>query len=310
MTETWLLADVGASNTRFGLTRNGTLLASTVRSYRNALADDFTALAKTYLSEQNAGPIAALCAGVAGPVQDGTAQLTNLDWHLVSADLSRSLGIEQIHLLNDLQAQGHALDDLCDDDVECLIAGRAATPDTTRLVLGLGTGCNIAAVHRRGDALFVPPSETGHTRLPFLPDLPGPVSRVLGWHGAHLPIEAALCGRGLLQIASACGSDASTTDSVVARGVHAGPEAEALHHYMQLLGTITGDIALAHLPMGGIYLIGGLARAIAPFVASSAFCDAFLDKGPYRHIVEAIPVHIVSDDSAALLGCARVLRGT
>ncbi len=308
MTDTWLLADVGASNTRFGLAQGGHLLTQTVRNYRNAGAPGFAELASRFLTELEAGPVAALCAGVAGPVQDGAAQLTNLDWHLDSHDLARRLGARRVHLLNDLQAQGHALDDLTAGDTRCLIAGHPAPPDATRLVLGLGTGCNIAVVHRLGGTLFVPPSETGHTRLPMLPDLPDAVIRALGWHGDHLPIEAALCGRGLMRIAAACGSHADTTERVLAHA-DTGPESEALHHYLHILGTVAGDIALAHLPMAGLYLIGGFARAIAPFVASAAFSDTFTDKGPYRHILAAIPVHVVLNDTAALLGCARVLRG-
>nr|WP_309501291.1 glucokinase [uncultured Roseovarius sp.] len=308
MTETWLLADVGASNTRFGLARGGHLRAQTTRSYRNADASGFVELAKRFLTEHEAGPITSLCAGVAGPVRDGAAQLTNLDWHLDSRDLARRLGVGRAHLLNDLQAQGHALDDLNAEDTRCLIAGRAAPAQATRLVLGLGTGCNIAVVHQRESALFVPASETGHTRLPMLPALPDPVIRALGWHGDHLPIEAALCGRGLLQIAAACGSSAATVEEVVKRA-DSGPEQKALHHYLHILGTVAGDIALAHLPLGGLYLIGGLARAIAPFVPTATFSDAFTNKGPYRDILEGIPIHVVLSDSAALLGCARVLRG-
>ena len=83
------------------------------------------------------------------------AQLTNHAWRIEADTLARATGATRVHLMNDLQAQAYALDDLDADSVEPLIPG---TPDPTgpRLVLGLGTGCNIAVAHRMGDTLYVP----------------------------------------------------------------------------------------------------------------------------------------------------------
>ncbi|RKF14000.1 glucokinase [Roseovarius spongiae] len=304
MSEFWLLADVGASNTRIGLARAGVVQQGSVRIARNAEHDGFTALVLAYLSDIGAGPPEAICAGVAGPVRGDAAQLTNRDWHIDARALGAATGAARVRLINDLQAQAHALDDLPPGALRRLIPGRP-DPAGARLALGLGTGCNIAVAHRVKGRLFVPPSEAGHTRLPLL-DLPAGLVAALGWHGAHLPVEAALCGEGLLRIARWCGSDAGRSAEVIGCA-DGGPEAAALRHYLRILGTVAGDMALAHLPRGGIYLIGGLARALAPFIATPDFARAFTDKGPYRAILEDIPLSLITDDAAALYGCARVL---
>lgn len=307
MTETWLLADVGASNTRLGLATDGRFGPDTARSLRNADHADFESLLRSYLAKTGAAPLTAICAGVAGPLAAEAAQLTNHDWRIDARALAALPGAPQVRLINDLQAQAYALGDLPDGASACLVPGRYAPAGATRAVLGLGTGCNSAVAYSTAQGLFVPPSETGHTRLPLLPHLPDRLVRALGWHGAHLPVEAALCGRGLMRIAAACGSDAGSPADVIARA-QGEPEAVALRHYLRLLGTVAGDIVLTHLPMGGLYLIGGLARAIAPLLTGPVFTGAFHDKGPYRHITEAVPVHVITDDNAALRGCAHVLR--
>ena len=56
--------------------------------------------------------IAASCFGCPGPVRDGRLKLTNLPWTLDARDLQRSLGIEHIFLINDLEANGFFFNDI------------------------------------------------------------------------------------------------------------------------------------------------------------------------------------------------------
>lgn len=86
--------------------------------------------------------------------------------------------------------------------------------------------------------------------------------------------------------------------------------ADAVSLFCDLLGTVAGDIALTHLPMGGLFLIGGTARAVAPHLRNSGFHDRFCAKGPYEAILRDIPIFLIEDDMAALRGGARCLRQT
>jgi glucokinase len=76
-----------------------------------------------------------------------------------------------------------------------------------------------------------------------------------------------------------------------------------------MLGAVSGDLALTTLPFGGVWLVGGLARAFAPHLASFGFVEAFRDKGRFSGFLEAFGVGVVEDDNAALTGCASHLTG-
>ena len=307
MAEVWLLADIGATNTRIGLASDGKFAPQTAQNLSNANFENPTALIRAYLAREEPNAIAAICAGVAGPVEGNFAKLTNLDWVIDGTALAGATGADHVLLINDLQAQAFALPDLSDTQTRCLISGATADTTATRLVLGLGTGCNIAVAYPTQNGVYVPPSETGHTRLPALPEIAPALVTHLQKTATHLPIESVLSGPGFLNLAHFCGSVADTTQSVL-QAQSEPANAEAIRIYLRVLGTVLGDIALSHLPMGGIYLIGGFARAIAPLIKSPDFIGSFTDKGPYRTIMEAIPLHIITDDKAALYGCARALR--
>ena len=281
MAERWLVADVGGTNTRV------------------ALAD---------ASGVQPGTVAALCTAVAGPVRGERAKLTNFDWMIDAADLRAATGANPVHLINDLQAQGHALDDLPEGAVMPLFPGRPAPSEAPRLVLNLGTGCNVAAVHRVGGRLFVPAAESGHSDLPHATGRTGALLDHLRSLQPHLPVEAALSGPGLANIhAWISGTRRSPAEIVADYEAGAAEAHEALSLFARLLGTVAGGFALHHLPMGGLFLSGGTARAVAPHLAALDFLEAFVARGPYTGIVRAIPVSLITDDSFALSGCARYL---
>lgn len=309
MTERWLLADIGGTNTRVGLAGPSGLRADSLRSYPNAAFDSPAALLRAYLGQMQPGPVHALCAGVAGPVRAGTAQLTNHPWLIDAAELRAATGAAHVHLLNDLQAQGYALDDLAPDQITPLFPGACPAAGATRLVLGLGTGANAAVVHVTSAGLLVPPAESGHASLPYAPGKLAALIDHLGQTAAHRPMECALSGPGLGHIHHWLTGMSLPPDRIIAAHLAGDAHAtETLHLFSRLLGQIAGDLALAHLPMGGLFLIGGTARAIAPCLAGTGFHDAFTDKGPYAPILHDIPVSLITDDTAALLGCVRHLR--
>lgn len=295
-----LLVDLGGTHCRLGLAVNGHLARETLHKVRNADFTDLTALLSGYLAMKSA-PVSAICAGIAGPVRGGTAQLTNHEWFVDGPALARSLGIERAFLLNDLQAQAYALDDLPAGAITNLIP---AKPDPTgpRMVFCLGTGCNIAVAHRRGETLYVPPSESGHTTLPDAPEFRALYDHLRG-ELPHLPVEAVLSGAGLTRLHAFLTGDVLTPEVILA----AAPT-DTLGAFARLLGMVTGNLALSHMATGGVYLIGGMARGMAPYLARHGFRAPFCDRGPYADIMADIPLSVVTDDNAALLGCARYLR--
>lgn len=302
-----LVADVGASHTRLALTLDGRLMPDSVQRFVNAEFAGLLPMLVGYLADRGARPDA-ICAGVAGPVRAGTAQLTNLDWFIDGAEISRATGAAEVHLINDLQAQGYALGDLDPQNITPIFAGHP-DPDGPRMVLGLGTGSNIAVVHRVGADLLVPPAEAGHSGLPHLDQTANAVIDALGREVAHKPYEALLSGSGLMRLHRLrCGLTLTAPEILAQAAQGEGECAETLTLFLEILGAVMGNLALTHMATGGVFLIGGLARAMASMLGTPEFRAKFIAKGPYRPIMEIMPIHLITDDAAALVGCARYLR--
>jgi glucokinase len=302
-----LVADVGASHTRVALTAGLVLKPGSVQRFENAAFAGLIPILLRYLADRGARPNA-ICAGVAGPVRAGRAQLTNLDWFIDGAEIARATGAAEVHLINDLQAQGYALDDLDPQSVTPIFAGHP-DPDGPRMVMGLGTGSNIAVVHRIGADLLVPPAEAGHSGLPHLGDAANAVIAALGAEVAHKPYEALLSGSGLSRLHRLRGGVTLSAPEILGQAAQGEVEcSETLTLFLEILGAVMGNLALTHMATGGVFLIGGLARAMAPLLNSPEFRGNFTAKGPYRPIMEEMPIHLITEDTAALIGCARYLR--
>src|SRR6056297_1136568 len=301
----WLLADVGASHTRLAHgTRQG-MCPGTAQRFSNA---GFTGLASLMTAYLDGAPVDAVCAGVAGPVRHGNARLTNLDWAIDRAELARATGATEVHLLNDLQAQAQALDDLPATSLLPLIPG-VPDPDGPRMVMGLGTGSNIAVAHRVNGRVFVPPAEAGQSGLPHIGATENALIAALGREVAHKPAEAFLSGPGLARLHRLRTGQEQAPDRIIAGYKASLPDAcETLETFGNILGAVMGNLALTHMSTGGVFLIGGFARAIAPHFVELGCHTHFYTKGAYTQIMRDMPISLVTDDHAALLGCLQHLR--
>lgn len=308
--EAVLVADVGGTNTRVALARGKTLVTGTTERFRNAEHSGLETVLAEYLSKHRSLPERAAIA-LAGPVRGTRADMTNLGWTVHATDLARMTGIRRIDLLNDLQAQGHALPYLPDGHLRVI---REAPRDAgARLVIGLGTGVNAAPVYPVGAGYIVPPAEAGHVHLPQQTDEDQRLARWLVARRGFASVEDVLSGSGLERLyayhAEQAGSGPARDASAIMTALGEGdPLATRTgRHYTRLLAQFTADLALVSLPFGGIYYIGGVARAFTPWMARFGFDAAFTDMGRFSDLVAQFPVALVEDDFAALTGCAAFL---
>ena len=307
-----VLADVGGTNTRVALSRGRTVLPETIRRYRNR---DFVNLAPVlarYREEQGGPAPTGACVCIAGPVANGVGSLTNLDWSIDVARLGDATGAATCAILNDLQAQGHALGFLPDEAGETVVEG----PDVPgpSLVIGVGTGFNAAPVHDAPGGRIVPPCEAGHANMPVRTEADLRLSTFVSTAHGFPAVEDVLSGRGLEHLyhwlSHEAGSDEQFTAAEIMARVDTDPRAEAaIRHFVRILGTVAGNLALIHLPLGGVYLVGGVARAVGPHLHAMGFSEAFRDKGRFAGFMSNFPVTLIVDDFAALTGCAAYLSG-
>ncbi len=305
-----LVVDVGGTNTRVALARGRTLIAGSTERFRNADHDGLGAILAQYLLRHSLTPARAAVA-LAGPVRGSHAEMTNLGWSVEAGELAQHLGIAELTLLNDLQAQGHALAHLPDSHLRRVRSGQPE--DGPKLVVGLGTGVNAAPVYPAGAGHIVPAAEAGHIHLPLHGAEDYHLADWLIARRGFASVEDVLAGSGLERLYAYHAQDARSGRALDAGAIMAAMEqGDALaqsvgRHYVRLLAHVLADLALITLPFGGIYLIGGVSRAFAPWLERFGFDAAFTDMGRFSDLVARFPVAIVEDDYAALAGCAAYL---
>jgi glucokinase len=267
------------------------------------------------------GEIVAACFGCPGPLRDGHLKLTNLPWTLDARELARSLGIEHIFLINDLEANGYGIPELAPESVLTLQEGDAAAVGNRGLIAA-GTGLGEALLIWDGNAHRPSASEGGHCDFAARTDreiallkylrhkLPGRVS----W-------ERVVSGLGIQNIYTYL-RDVEKMDEPTwlrKRMTSEDPNAligecaedgssdlcrETMQTFVAAYGAETGNIALKVLALGGMYLGGGIAPKSLKTLTSGGFMQAFLDKGRLSSLMESIPVRVILDESCALLGAA------
>ncbi len=265
--------------------------------------------------------IFAACFGVPGPVREGRLKLTNLPWMLDTRDMTKSLGIQHIFLINDLEANGYGIPELASESVFELHSGNPEATGHAGLIAA-GTGLGEALLIWDGKRHRPIPSEGGHcdfaarsnreiALLEYLRStLKGRVSfeRVVSGLGIKniyaflrdvekIPEPGWLHDRMLAEDPNAvigqCAEDGSSSLCF-----------ETMKVFTGAYGAESGNIALKVLATGGIYLGGGIAPKILQTLKNGTFMQAFLDKGRLSALLQSIPVRVILDDTCALRGAA------
>ncbi|MBA3910447.1 MAG: glucokinase [Rhodobacter sp.] len=317
-----ILADIGGTNTRVALADGAKVRIDSIRRFPNAeyqaRGQDIAHVLRDYLAQTGAS-VTGVCVAAAGPVRDGVATMTNLDWVMDAAKLSAATGAGKVAILNDLQAQGQALGHIPAEKLRCVIEGPVKS-GATMLVVGLGTGVNAAPVHPGATGRVVPPSECGHVNMAVRTEEDFRLARFIEarltaeGEVPHAGVEEVLAGRGLANLhafaATEAGRPDTHTSAEVLKALAAGDTvaSHAARLYVHVLAQTLADLALIHLPYGGIYLIGGMSRAMAPHFATYGLAQGFREARRVDLLQKDFSVTVVEDDYAALTGCAAYLN--
>jgi glucokinase len=315
-----LAADVGATKTLLGLFSPGAERPEPLhsRTFPTLAFGNLGDIVAAFLDEHRLaqGRVAAACFGVAGPVVGSTARLTNVPWVVDAAALGARFSLPQVSLLNDLEAMACAVPVLVSSELEVLQAGRAV-PGGHRALIAAGTGLGEAALHHVGGRLVPVASEGGHAdfaaRTPAEIRVLQELTRTFG----RVDVERVVSGRGLVNIhralhATGCAESDAAADpaeipSLISRAAldRRCPRCiETLDVFVSAYGAEAGNLALRTVATGGVYIGGGIAPKILPALEDGRFIDAFRAKAPLDDFMAAIPVSVILNDTAALLGAA------
>jgi glucokinase len=314
-----LAGDVGGTKTLLGLFEPGSHRPESraTRSYETMAFSSFVDILDTFLRDvRPPTPLRAAAFGVAGPVMHDHAKLTNVGWHISSPDIRSHLGTPKVRLLNDLDATARSIEVLVPDEVLVLQEG---TPDTEASVgvIAAGTGMGQAYLHRRNGRLVPAPSEGGHADFAARTDREMELVRMLRERLGRAEVEQVLSGPGLVNLhrlthrGGECAviddlnaADAPAAVSRAGMGGRCQGCAEALRMFVSAYGAEAGSLALRGLTLGGVYVGGGIAPKILPVLQNGAFIQAFLDKAPMKDLLTKVPVRVILNAEAGLLGAA------
>jgi glucokinase len=216
------------------------------------------------------------------------------------------LGLAQVGLVNDLEANARGIAALTPADVLVLNAGAPDGPATMALV-SAGTGLGEAGLFWDGRRHHAFPSEGGHADFAPSGALQTALRDSLAAEYGHVSIERVCSGAGLENIYRYLTGEARPTAEISANAL-AGMDSSAelaLHLMVAVYGAEAGNLALKLMATGGVWLGGGIVPKILPKLQDGTFMRAFVDKGRFRPLLESIPVRVILNDRTALLGAAR-----
>jgi glucokinase len=309
-----LLGDIGATNARFALLAGGVI--GPVRCFPVQDFSRFNDVVARFIREEcGSRPIQAAALAVAGPIRDNRCVLTNSRWTVDPGELADAFQIPQIRLRNDFEATAFSLPHLAESDL-FRIGGGKAMPRAPMVVLGPGTGLGIACLVPGDTAPVVIAGEGGHATLPATSRREDAILAHARERFGHVSAERLISGPGLENLYAAVvalegGGPATRSAAEITKEALAGscPAARsALDLFCAMLGTFAGDAALTFGARGGVYVAGGIAPRILPFLAASQLRHRFENKGRLRPYLEAIPMSVIVHPAATFVGLSFLLH--
>lgn len=318
-----LAGDIGGTHTRlalFDVDLHEPLALTVYPSREHAGLEEIVA---AFLGEHPAD-IESACFDVAGPVGNGRVKTTNLPWTVDAQRIANRIGLRSVELVNDLAATAYGIGELTTSDLETLNNGDPSIGGNLA-VIAAGTGLGEAGLIWDGTRYHALASEGSHSDFGPRSDLEVDLYSCLARADRHVSYERVCSGIGLLAVyrflrersriqEPAWLADAIRTGDAAAAISNAGLDdrdavcAEALDLMVSVYGAEAGNLALRLLATGGIYIGGGIAPHILAKLRQQSFLDSLTAKGRFRAMLELIPVHVILNEHAGLLGAARIAR--
>jgi len=319
----FLAGDIGGTKTLLQIFKAGEARKPIFRkSYPSAGYAGLVEILEVFFVEAGANDVSAACFALAAPVASRQVKLTNLPWEADADVIAQRFDIAQVSFINDFEAVGFGIAALEARDLLPLQEGERKV-GAVRVVVGAGTGLGVAWLSWKDGAYAVHPSEGGHLDFSPTDELQIALLQYLQKRHGHVSYERIVSGPGLMAIyeflrdagranpsseliAAMQNTDGSAVLASFASN-HSEPIAQqALQLFVKIYGAFVGNISLAALPRGGVYIAGGIAAKIATDMQNGQFMQAFLDKGRFESLLATLPVAIVNNPQIGLLGASLV----
>jgi len=315
-----LAGDVGGTKTNIGLFEPHLDRFPCVRkaSYSSAEHSGLGSIIDDFLAGE---VLTGACVGIAGPVIDNRCRTSNLSWEVDGNELARGHGLPWLMLINDLVANADGIPVLEPEDFSVLNEADAVE-GAPQVLVSAGTGLGMSIIPRTSSRSRPLPSEGGHQTFAPRTELESRLAAHLWRIHGHVSVERVVSGPGLANIFHfLVAEEGIRPDPEVARLVETGDPGRAIGEagvagtcpvavatldlFLEAYGAVAGNLALACLARGGVYLGGGIAPHLLPRMADGTFMRGFTGKGRFTDLLSRIPVKVIENPLTALLGAAR-----
>ena len=321
MTDTFprLLGDVGGTNARFGWQANAHSGIEHVLVLPCAAHETLEAAIRTYLELKSLPVPRTGALGIANPITGDVIRMTNHHWSFSISEMQRSLGLQQLNVINDFTALALALPSIAKDNL-VQVGGTVAEAYAPKALIGAGTGLGVSGLMPTdaNDHWVAIAGEGGHVTLAAQTESEYRVIELIRQRYGHVSAERVLSGQGLVDLYLALRQmqkqqpvDVAGAAEITAWALQdKDPLAlQSIDMFAGFLGSVTGDLALTLGARGGVYLGGGIVPRWLGWFETSQFRERFEAKGRFNAYLKDIPVWVINAaESPALLGAARSLQ--
>lgn len=317
-----LAGDIGGTQTRLALFDGNSREPLALTIYPSRKHPGLEEIVAAFMAEHPVY-LEGACFDVAGPIRNGRVKTTNLPWIVDARQVADTIGLASIELVNDLVATAYGIAELTTADLETLNRGDPSIGGNLA-VIAAGTGLGEAGLIWNGECYHALATEGSHSDFGPRSSLQVELYTFLA-RDSHVSYEDVCSGIGLVTLyrflrersrteepawlaeAIRDGDAAATISSAGLTG-RCAVCAQALDLMVSIYGAEAGNLALRLLATGGIYIGGGIAPHILPKLRQRSFLDSLTAKGRFRRMLEQIPVHVILNERAGLLGAVRIAR--
>lgn len=309
-----LVGDIGGTNARFALVREGEVQPQAIEVLPCSDYENLDAAIVDYLRRAGIEAVGQACLAVASPVQGTQVRMTNNHWRFDIEDVRQQFGWSAFKVINDFTAMALGVPHVPESHL-VHVCGGPGDPRRPRLVMGPGTGLGVSGLVPIHNGWVPLMTEGGHVDYAPTDDLEMQVLQILRARFGRVSVERILCGQGLLNLYQAhaeirgVAAPLDAPEKITAAAVDASDALarETLRHFCEILGRTAGNAVLTLGSLGGVYLCGGILPRFLEFFLESPFRNGFEDKGRMRPLLEFTPVYVVTEAYTGLLGAAEAL---
>jgi glucokinase len=322
MDEMYLAGDIGGTKTRLALfsTQGNLHDPLEINTYPSQDYASLVDIIREFLGDKPY-PLTGASFGIAGPIIENRAQVTNLSWVVDSDIVSKVIGGRPVNLLNDLHAIASGIPYLKPSEMETLISGQPVEHGALG-VIAPGTGLGEGFLVWDGKRYQPYPSEGGHSSFGPQTHLQLELLNYMDKFYGHVSYERVCSGLGIANLykflrdgkgikePSWLNDELAGVDDptpIIARAALENKSeicSKTMDLFVSILGSEAGNLALKVLATGGIYLGGGIPKRILPLLKTDNFRLAFTDKGRFAKMLWDVPVHVITHPRAGLFGAA------